>query len=159
MNGNISGRGVAPVISAAWFFASDTRSCSLRRLFVSLSPIADNWSVGPACGYFWSGLNSFSLSTERMRIVFFPSFLFPSRGEKTFIFQEFNTEFSLCKMKHTRKHLASRWLRCLYTRWNTIQRYRKASTFFPEKFEDVESKFLNETTKKIRSERNNTRIP
>lgn len=29
----------------------------------------------------------------------------------------------------------------------------------PEKFEDVESKFLNETTKKIRSERNNTRIP
>lgn len=158
MNGNISGRGVAPVISAAWFFASDTRSCSLRRLFVSLSPIADNWSVGPACGYFWSGLNSFSLSTERMRIVFFPSFLF--REEKRRLSFKNSIPNFLCVKWNI---LGNIWPRddCVAFTRDEIQfkGTERHLPFFPEKFEDVESKFLNETTKKIRSERNNTRIP
>lgn len=84
----------------AWFFASDTCSCSLRRLFVSLSPIADNWSVGPAAGYFWSGLNSFSLSTERMRIVslflLFLFTLFPTYEEKTRLSFENSISSFLC---------------------------------------------------------------
>lgn len=155
MNGNISGRGVAPVISAAWFFASDTRSCSLRRLFVSLSPIVDNWSVGPACGYFWSGLNSFSLSTERMRIVFFPSFLF--REEKRRLSFKNSIPNFLCVKWNI---LGNIWPRddCVAFTRDEIQ-FKGTERRLPEKFEDVESKFLNETTKKIRSERNNTRIP
>lgn len=48
-------------------------------------------------GYFWSGLNSFSLSTEKdeNRFLFFLSFSFPYEEKRRLSFKKFNIEFSL----------------------------------------------------------------